>query len=138
MESDAFVRQKRYVMRFFETNFLHLSGVETKLSPRDFYFKCLSGQIDYDDFWDSPMKNKSTIKKKLAHLVSIDSFFDGELSVQEDFKKGLVRCFVATSNGQCTLGFVDAKYYVRPNTILASNRLDPAKPILKVQAFVES
>ena len=121
-------------MRFFETNFLHLSGVETNLSPKDFYEKCFSGQIGYDEFWESPKKNKSTIKKKLIHLVSIDSFFDAELFVQEEFEKGLVRCFVATSNGQCTLGFVDAKYYVRPNTILDNNHLDPTKPILKIKA----
>lgn len=136
IESDAFVRQKRYVMRFFETNFLHLSGVETDLSPREFYAKCFSGDIEYGEFWDSPKKNASTIKKKLANLVLIDSFFDADIYVQEDFKKGLVRCFVATSNGQCTLGFVDAKYYVRPNTILASNHLDPSKPIVRVKPFL--
>lgn len=90
----------------------------------------------YGEFWDSPKKNKSTIKKKLSHLVSIDSFFDAEILVQEDFEKGLVRCFVATSNGQCTLGFVDAKYYVRPNTILASNHLNSDKPILRVMATI--
>lgn len=81
-------------------------------------------------------KIKARSKKKLSHLVSIDSFFDAEILVQEDFEKGLVRCFVATSNGQCTLGFVDAKYYVRPNTILASNHLDSDKPIHRAMATV--
>ena len=83
------------------------------------------------------MKNKSTIKKKLSHLVSIDTFFDNEILIQEDFEKGLVRCYVATSNGKCTLGFVDAKYYVRPNTILANNHLDQSKPILTIRASVK-
>ena len=136
IESDDFVRQKRYVIRFFDTNFLHLSGVETSLSPKVFYARCVSGQIAYGEFWDSPKKNKDTIKKKLAHLVSVDSFFDNDLLVQEDFEKGLVHCFVATSNGECTIGFVDARYYVRPNTILANNHLDPTRPILKIKAAV--
>ena len=114
-------------------NFLHLTGVETNLQSKEFYDKCVSGCINADDFWDSPKKNKSTIRKKLAHLVHVDSYFEQEFLVQEDFAKNTIRCIVATTDGKCTIGFIDARYYAAPNTILDKNCLDPTKPIVRVK-----
>ena len=31
--SESFVMKKEYIVRFYETNFLHLTGIKTSLSP---------------------------------------------------------------------------------------------------------
>lgn len=54
----------------------------------------------------------------------------GDILVQEDFVKNTVRCVIATTDGPCTIGFVDNRHYVVPNTILDGNHLDENKPVL--------
>lgn len=134
LESPSFVNRPRYLIRFFATNFLHLSGVETNLSPKDFFTKCFSGQIAYGEFWDSSRKNKNTIRKKLRNLINVDSIFDFEVFVQEDFVKNAIHCVIATTDGRFTMGFVDNRNWVVPNTILDSNHLSSSKPILRLAA----
>ena len=136
LESSSFTNRLRYSLRFFPTNFLHLTGVETNLSSSVFFAKCLSDQISFGEFWDSRRKNKSTIRKKLRNLINVDRIFETDVLVQEDFSKNTIRCVIATTDGRCTIGFVDNRHYVVPNTILDSNHLDPSKPILKIKAFV--
>ena len=38
--SDKFQNRDKYVLRFYEGNFLHLTGVETSLPAKDFFVKC--------------------------------------------------------------------------------------------------
>ncbi len=51
------------------------------------------------------------------------------------FIKNKIECKIATSDGRCTIGFVDARQYLRPKTILANNHLDHTKPIYLVKPF---
>lgn len=50
--------------------------------------------------------------------------------VQENYGKNAIKCVVATSDGKCTIGFADAKYCVRPKTILDKNHLKKIKKLL--------
>lgn len=43
--SDSFDNDRSYIVRFFKTNFLHLTGVFTSLTPEKFYEKCLMEQF---------------------------------------------------------------------------------------------
>ena len=129
LKSDGFVENKIYKIRFFDTNFLHLTGLKTKLSPKEFFDKCLSETISEDDYSFGLKNDKKTIKRKLRNLINIGSFFKQEIMVQESFIKNKVVCQIATSDNKCTIGFVDAKYYLRPKTILANNHLDKDRPI---------
>ena len=70
-------------------------------------------------------------------MISIGDFFKNEIMVQETFIKNQIVCKIATSDGKCTLGFVDAKYYLRPKTILANNHLDKSKPIYRVTPIIK-
>ena len=56
---------------------------------------------------------------------------------KETFIKNQIVCRIATSDGKCTIGFVDAKYYLRPKTILANNHLDKNKLIIKVVPIIK-
>ena len=50
ISSKSFIYKKEYILRFYETNFLHLTGVITTLCPLVFFNKCSDGTITYDDF----------------------------------------------------------------------------------------
>ena len=136
LTSPSFVNQNSYTLRFFKTNFLHLTGLKTSLSTEDFFLRCYAGTILESDYSLGPNNDRKTVKRKLKNLVNIGEFFKTEIMVQETFIKNQIVCRIATCDGKCTIGFVDAKYYLRPKTILANNHLDVDKPILKVVPII--
>ena len=135
--SNDFALQNSYTLRFFKTNFLHLTGLKTHLSTEDFFLRCFEGTILESDYSLGPNKDRKTVKRKLKNLINIDKLFKTEIMVQEMFMKNQVVCRIATSDGKCTVGFVDAKYYLRPVTILANNHLDASKPIYNVVPIIK-
>lgn len=136
IKSSAFKYQNKYVIAFDKNNFLHLTGVVSKLKPADFFEKCINASIKFDDFDYDNVKNKTNIKNKLRCLVTISTMFDKELFVQEQFVKNRVICKVATSDGSFTIGFSGGAYYVYPKTVLNKNRLDESKPIIVATPLV--
>lgn len=136
IECNDFVNQKRYILRFFKDGFLHLTGLETDLSKNEFYEKCFSGTIATSDFYFGSRSDKKTVKRKLKSLKNIYDIFTKDIFVQESFIKNKIECKIATSDGRCTIGFVDARQYLRPKTILANNHLDINKPIYIVKPFL--
>ena len=137
LKSMNFIQQDCYVLRFFKTNFLHLTGLKTNLSTEEFFNKCYDGTIMENDYFLGLNNDRKTVKRKLKNLVRIGQFFDYEIMVQEAFAKNQIVCKIATSDGKCTIGFVDAKYYLRPKTILANNHLDESKPSYLVKPFID-
>lgn len=138
VSSNLFVVSKRYILRFYKTNFLHLTGVKTELSAEDFFNKCFDEMISENDFdCDSTKEIKGFVRQKIKHLVNFDNIFTQKLLFQEKFIKGNISCAFATTNGECTIGFVDAKYCVRPKTILDKNHLDKSKDIIEVVPLIE-
>ena len=116
---------------------MHLTGVKTSFSAKDFFDLCYEETITLNDFdCDSSNSLKGQIRRKLHNLMNIDTFFTQILEVQEGFEKGTNKCLLAASDDRCTIGFADAKYYVRPKTILDKNHLDKNKPIIKVKPVI--
>ena len=137
VESDEFVHQKRYLLKFNKSNFLHLTGVYSSLSANEFFDKCFNGTVALEDFDSNEQKNKSTIKKKMKNLVNLSTSFNNEILVQEDFIKNRIVCKIATSDNERPIGFVDGNYCVWPNTLLDKNHLDNKKPIIKVVPLIK-
>ena len=107
ISSECFTMKKEYIIRFYETNFLHLTGVKTFLSPLEFYKKCFDEKISCDDFdCDSTTQLKGLVRLKMRNMVYIDSFFINEIEVQEDFEKGSIKCLLGASDNKCTIGEV--------------------------------
>ena len=132
IESDSFEYQKKYLINFNKANFLHLTGVKSYLKADEFFDKCFDSSITIDDFDYDEIKNKTNIKNKLRCLTALSSFFDRELLAQEQFVKNRIVCKLATSDGSFTIGFTGGKHCVYPKTVLNKNRLDEAKPIIKI------
>ena len=138
LKSPNFEQNNTYIIRFFKSNFAHLTGVKTTLLKEQFYQKCLEQNLDDSDFdCDSSNELKNFVKIKLRHLVNISEIFKNGVFVQESFKKGSIICNIATSDGKCTIGFVDAKFHLRPKTILDKNCLDKESKIIYVVPIIE-
>lgn len=138
IESDNFINCSSYKLRSFETNFLHLIGLHTALTPKEFFCKSYAGSISENDYCLGPNNDRKTVKRKLKNLINIGGFFKQEIMVQEAFAKNQVVCRIATSDGKCTIVFVDAKFYLRPKTILVNNHLDRNSPIYNVIPIIKA
>lgn len=124
--SEKFFYRKEYILRFYKDNFLHLTGVCTKLSANVFFDNCKTGTLHIDDFiCDTSKELKGKVKEKLKNLITIGSFFEKELIFQEMFEKNRVKCKIASSDGMCTLGFtcINKSIHV-PLTLLNKNQIN--------------
>lgn len=54
---------KYIIIESSDRNFLHLTGVNTKLSAKQFYNKCLNGNLNINDF---------TLSRKSEDLMKLD------------------------------------------------------------------
>ena len=123
IKSSYFSLREEYSIRFHEGNFLHLTGVKTKLSPNDFFKKAITKELTVNDFdCDSTHSLKGTVREKIKNLKHIDSFFEECVCVQEKFERGKVFCLVASSNGKFTLGFTGG-INLSPMTLLNKNQI---------------
>jgi len=127
-------KKKEYIIRFYNNNYQHLTGVKTNLVQEDFFNKCLSRTLKSNEYdCNSTTGLKEIVRKKLRHLIHIDLFFKNDVLVQERFEKGYIKCLLASTDGKCTIGFDKGKNYLRPKTILNKNKLNYKKPIYKVK-----
>lgn len=125
IRSNDFKYRNEYLLRFHKDNFLHLTGINTKLRATEFYDKSFNGTITLEDFdCDSSEELKGKVREKLRNLISIGSFFDEDLIFQEMFEKNRVKCKIASSDGRCTLGFISINKTVHvPLTLLNRNQI---------------
>ena len=137
LKSDSFIYEKSYCLMFNRTNFLHLTGVATSLKPDVFFNRCLETSISTDGFDYNKVKNKTNIRNKLRCLITLTSFFEKELLVQEHFVKNRVICKIATSDGLFTIGFIGGKRFVYPKTVLNKYHLDSTMPIIRLIPIIK-
>lgn len=128
IESKDFKNRERYILRFYEGNFLHLAGVKTKIKPSIFFEKALTNQLTIDDFdCDSTKEIKGYTQEKIPHLLDIDMFFSKNLEIQENYTRGKVFCLIAASEGKFTLGFTGGAGALNRMTLLNRNIINHNK-----------
>lgn len=131
--SRAFIKRKFYIINAKEENYMHLIGVNSELSAKDFFDKCYEGTLEEDDFnfikhRQSEKAVKGSVRRKIKVLPDIMNMFSKQtnLLAEEDFKKNNIFCNLATSDGKCTMGFINtSKSY--PKTLIAGNNLKTDK-----------
>lgn len=132
--SKAFVSKKYYILSAKEDNFLHLTGVNSLLSAKDFYQKCLKGTLSTDDFnfnknGQDVTSVKGSVRRKINVMDYTIGMFDSYASivkVEEDFQKNAIKCSFAAGNQNVTFGFtINEK--VRPKTLLKGYELNDSK-----------
>ena len=129
--SCAFHEKKYYIVQANETNFLHLTGVGTDLTPKEFFTKCMKGSLTEEDF-DFFKKGKTekevigSVRRKIKALPYMMNLWTDTTLVEEDFKKNTINCSFAAGNSFCTLGF-SITSTVKPKSLLKGNELDLSK-----------
>ncbi len=118
-----------HIIKSDKGNYLHLIGIHTDLSPKQFYDKCYNETLKSDDFdFIKPNKSeksvKGSVREKIKVLPNMVGLFQKELLAQDNFKKNKVECAFATSDNTCTLGFAVSG---RPKSLLKGNELEIIK-----------
>lgn len=116
-----------YILAAENNNFLHLVGVNTHLSPDNFFEKCFNATLNEDDFDfnkhnQDPKFTQGVVRSKIRSLPELCNIFNQELIIEEKFKKNKVTCAIATTNNKITIGFSDGKKSY-PKTLLKDNVL---------------
>ena len=129
--SAAFVKNEYYIVSAYEDNYLHLTGLHTRLDAAIFFEKCYKGTLKENDFdfcksGQNESEVKGSVRRKINSLPSIMNMFNVGTSVEEDFEKNRIRCALAAGNVSATLGFVVAGK-AKPMTLLKGNELSSAK-----------
>ena len=129
--SAAFVKNGYYIVSAYEDNYLHLTGLNTRLDATTFFDKCYNGNLEEHDFdfcksGQSESEVKGSVRRKINSLPSIMDIFNVGTFVEEDFEKNRIRCALAAGNFSATLGFVVAGK-AKPMTLLKGNELNSAK-----------
>lgn len=124
-ESDSFQFKKEYFVKFHKNNFLHLTGVITKLSPEEFYESAFNGTLTENDFDITSEDNillNTHIEMKMHNLSNIHLVVDSKVMVEESYQRGKVICSLAASNGKFTLCFIGNRL-LAPMSLLYGNTL---------------
>ncbi len=126
VRSQKFKYYKQYFLHFYEDNFLHLTGVQTSLKPKDFFQCCLNKTLLLNQFdCDSSPELKGKSREKTKHLLNIRYLFQSILYFQENFRSNKIFCDIVVTNGSFTLGFVAIKNgNCVPRSLLNKNKVD--------------
>lgn len=129
--SKAFSRNAYYIVSAHEDNYLHLTGVHTNLNASVFFQKCYDGTLEENDFdfhknGQNEREVKGSVRRKINALPDIIGLFSDNTIAEEDFVKNRIRCTLAASNTNVTLGFTVVGK-AKPMTLLKGNELDSTK-----------
>lgn len=127
--SEAFEGSHYQEIKAEPNNYLHLIGVNTKLSPDVFFQKCIDKELEESDFdfikKDQSEKSvKGSVRQKIKALPEMLKMFDKELLAEKDFKKNKISCLFATADVDFTIGFAETG---RPKSLMRKNQLDENK-----------
>lgn len=128
---DAFQFKDYYIVDAKPDNFQHLTGVSSTLSPEEFFNRCNDGTLGLSDFsfskrGTSEKSVKGTVRRKIKALPHMVKLFESEIIVEETFVKNNVSCSFATTDNNCTVGFINNSKSV-PMSLIKGNELDLSK-----------
>lgn len=120
---------------FRDLNFLHLTGIKTKLSAQRFFSLCIDGKLSEKDF-DLDTKGKAQQKlmvlpflhELLYHNCMIGDFINSGVLIKSDY-------FVGDTKAVLSVGFRSGKTVDMPVTLYKENVKKLIKPVCKVLAI---
>ena len=120
---------------FRDLNFLHLTGVQTKLSAQRFYSLCIDGKLSEKDF---EIDNAGKVQQKLMvlpylhellyHNCMIGDFINSGIMIRADY-------FVGDTKAVLSVGFRNGKNVDMPVTLFNEDIRKLVKPVCKVIAI---
>lgn len=120
---------------FRDLNFLHLTGVQTKISAQRFYDLCIDGKLSEKDF---EIDNAGKVQQKLIvlpylhellyHNCMIGDFINSGIMIRADY-------FVGDTKAVLSVGFRNGKNIDMPVTLFNEDVRKLIKPSCKVIAI---
>ncbi|MFV0395770.1 MAG: PBECR4 domain-containing protein [Coprobacillaceae bacterium] len=132
--SKNFKNKEFYIITAEKDNYLHLLGVNTNLSCKDFFDKCYNGtlleqEFDFNKKGQSEKNVKGSVRRKIATIKYLHKLFYDEFLIEEDYQSNSLRCAIMTSDGNnITLGF-SYGYKSYPMSLLKGNQMK-SEPVL--------
>jgi len=125
--SEKFTMQPYYIISTIAGNYKHLTGVNSTVSPHDFFEMCLNRTLTADDFDFSKEGQdekfvRGVVRSKIIALPSMFDLFTNDLNAKENFTQGTVNCSLATTDNAITIGF-EQRINASPKTLLKGNEL---------------
>lgn len=120
---------------FRDMNFLHLTGVNTKLSAQLFYSAAISGKLSKKDF---NLNTNGKAQQKLAVLPYLHELFDHNCMIGNFINSGIyIRAdyFVGDTKAILSVGFKERKKADIPVTLYNENIKTLSRPVYKVLAI---
>lgn len=121
---------------FRDMNFLHLTGVKTKLSAQQFYFACLESKLSEKDF---EIDNKGKVQQKLEVLPYVTELLYHNCMIGDFINSGiLIRAdyFVGNTKAVLSVGFRSGKSVDFPVTLYQEDIRKLSQPTNKVLAIL--
>ena len=120
---------------FRDLNFLHLTGIKTKLSAQRFFSLCIDGKLSEKDY-DLDTKGKAQQKlmvlpflhELLYHNCMIGDFINSGVLIKSDY-------FIGDTKAVLSVGFRSGKTVDMPVTLYKENVKKLIKPVCKVLAI---
>ena len=130
--SEAYTEHKFFIIDGKAENYKHLTGVNSALDPITFFNKCCDATLACSDFdfhkiGESEKDTIGTVRRKISVLPNMTDFFNSkQMITEESFVKNRITCSFATTDGLCTIGFINTSKS-RPKTLLKGNALNSQK-----------
>ena len=126
---------KTVTVGFRDMNFLHMTGVKTKLSAQQFYSACLDGKLSEKDF---EIDNKGKVQQKLSVLPYLSELLYNNCMIGNFINSGIcIRAdyFVGNTKAVLSVGFRIGKTVDFPVTLYSEDVRKLSQPTNRVLAI---
>lgn len=116
-------------------NFLHMTGVKTKISAQQFYAACLEGKLSIRDF---EVDTKGKVQQKLAVLPYLPDLLYNKCMIGDFINSGIMikaDYFVGNTKAVLSVGFRFGKTADIPVTLYNEDVKKLSRPARKVLAI---
>ena len=120
---------------FRDMNFLHMTGVKTRLSAQQFYAACLESKLSEHDF---EIDNKGKVQQKLMVLTYLADLLYHHCMIGDFVNSGIcirANYFVGDTRAVLSVGFRNGKKTDFPVTLYNEDIRKLSKPTNKVLAI---
>ena len=99
--------QEYFEVNFMSDRFLHLTGVESNLSAKDFYKKAKSKKLDEKQFYFTQNHSHGTAKKKLPCLERLPELTTTMVCILKELSTVTIKYTLGVTNLEFTLGLTE-------------------------------
>ncbi len=128
-------KPKTVCVGFRDMNFLHMTGVKTKLSAQQFYSACLDRKLSENDF---EIDNKGKVQQKLIVLPYLSELLYNNCMIGNFINSGIcisADYFVGNTKAVLSVGFRTGKSVDFPVTLYSEDIRKLSQPTNKVLAI---